>query len=128
VSLVSILQGRACLTTPSGFVNGIVAYGVSFIHVKLESWRILFMIEGGATVLIAIIAIIVLPDDIPSCKWFTAEEKDYRTYRIVEKQTNDPRLTQPSDVRALHEHGPGSQRDQLETGARCIVPLAASHA
>jgi hypothetical protein len=35
------------------------------------------MIEGGATVLIAIIAIIVLPDDIPSCKWFTAEEKDY---------------------------------------------------
>jgi hypothetical protein len=36
------------------------------------------MIEGGATVAIAIIAIIVLPDDIPSCKWFTAEEKDYR--------------------------------------------------
>jgi hypothetical protein len=45
--------------------------------VKLESWRILFMIEGGATVAVAIIAIIVLPDDIPSCKWFTAEEKDY---------------------------------------------------
>jgi hypothetical protein len=41
-------------------------------------------------VLIAIIAIIVLPDDIPSCKWFTAEEKDYRAYRIVEKQTSDP--------------------------------------
>jgi len=38
------------------------------------------MIEGGATVLIAIVAIIVLPDDIPSCKWFTAEEKDYREY------------------------------------------------
>ena len=35
------------------------------------------MIEGGAAVAIAIIAIIVLPDDIPSCKWFTAEEKDY---------------------------------------------------
>jgi hypothetical protein len=35
------------------------------------------MIEGGATVAIAIIAIIVLPDNIQSCKWFTAEEKDY---------------------------------------------------
>jgi sugar phosphate permease len=68
---------RAQLTTCSGFVNGMVAYGVSFIHVKLESWRILFMIEGGATVLIAIIAIIVLPDDIQSCRWFTAEEKDF---------------------------------------------------
>ncbi|KEQ72722.1 MFS general substrate transporter [Aureobasidium namibiae CBS 147.97] len=63
-----------------GFINGIVAYGVSFIHVKLESWRILFMIEGGFTVLLAITAIIVLPDDIKSCKWFTAEEKDYLMY------------------------------------------------
>jgi hypothetical protein len=38
------------------------------------------MIEGGATVAVAIIAIIVLPDDIPSCRWFTAEEKDYRKH------------------------------------------------
>jgi hypothetical protein len=45
------------------------------------------MIEGGATVLIAIIAIIVLPDDIPSCKWFTAEEKDYRKY--LEQQADE---------------------------------------
>ena len=86
------------------------------------------MIEGGATVLIAIIAIIVLPDDIPSCKWFTAEEKDYRKYRIVEKQTNDPRLTHPSDVRALHEHGSRGQGDQLEAGTRRFVPLASGHA
>jgi hypothetical protein len=71
------LEHAAQLTTYSGFVNGIIAYGVSFIHVKLESWRILFMIEGGATVLIAIVAILVLPDDIQSCRWFTAEEKDY---------------------------------------------------
>lgn len=64
----------------SGFVNGIVAYGVSFIHGSLESWRILFLIEGGATVVVSIIAIIVLPDDIASCRWFTAEEKDYRKH------------------------------------------------
>ncbi|KAM3423189.1 hypothetical protein BST61_g639 [Cercospora zeina] len=44
-----------------GFFNGIIAHGVSFIRAHLESWRILFLIEGGATVLIAIIAIIVLP-------------------------------------------------------------------
>lgn len=92
------------MTICSGFVNGIVAYGVSFIHVKLESWRILFMIEGGATVAIAIIAIIVLPDDIPSCKWFTAEEKDYRK-NIRRKSLWGTKLTHDSDVRALHEHG-----------------------
>ncbi|KAI7326629.1 MFS general substrate transporter [Hortaea werneckii] len=63
-----------------GFVNGIVAYAVSFIHVKLESWRILFLIEGGATVALAIIAILVLPDSISSCRWLSAEEKDYLMY------------------------------------------------
>lgn len=59
-------------------MNGIIAYAVSFITASLESWRILFLIEGGATVLIAIVAVIVLPDDIPSCRWLTAEEKDFR--------------------------------------------------
>ena len=49
------------------------------------------MIEGGATVAIAIIAIIVLPDDIPSCKWFTAEEKDYRKDIISEERIQDAR-------------------------------------
>jgi hypothetical protein len=85
------------------------------------------MIEGGATVAIAIIAIIVLPDDIPSCRWFTAEEKDYRK-DTKENAREDTQLTHSSDVRALHEHGPRSQGDQLEAGARCIVPLATSHA
>ena len=81
----------------SGFVNGIVAYGVSFIHAHLESWRILFLIEGGATVVVAIIAIIVLPDDIPSCKWFTAEEKDYCKHNERE-DSQDTQLTYNSDV------------------------------
>ena len=53
---------------------------MSFIHAHLESWRILFLIEGSATVTIAIIAILVLPDDIPTCRWLTAEEKDYCEY------------------------------------------------
>lgn len=81
----------------SGFVNGIVAYGVSFIHGHLESWRILFMIEGGATVAIAIIAIVVLPDDIPSCRWFTAEEKDYRK-DVGRTDSQHTQLTYASDV------------------------------
>ena len=55
------------------------------------------MIEGGATVAIAIIAIIVLPDDIPSCKWFTAEEKDY-CKNIQRINIQDIQLTHDSDV------------------------------
>jgi hypothetical protein len=55
------------------------------------------MIEGGATVAIAIIAIIVLPDDIPSCRWFTAEEKDY-CKSIGRTSPRDIQLTHDSDV------------------------------
>lgn len=110
-----------------GFVNGIVAYGVSFIHASLESWRILFLIEGGATVLVAVIAIVVLPDDIASCRWFTAEEKDYCKHNCKDG-LKDLQLTYSSDVRTLYEHGSRSQGDQLEASTRCIVPLATGYA
>jgi hypothetical protein len=85
------------------------------------------MIEGGATVAIAIIAILVLPDNISSCRWFTAEEKDY--CKDTEGQIlQGIQLTHASDVRALHEHGPGGQGNQLETGSWRVLPLATGHA
>lgn len=63
-----------------GFINGIVAYGVSFIHAHLESWRILFLLEGGLTLLVGIVAVLVLPEDIPTCRWLKEDEKDYCKY------------------------------------------------
>ncbi|KIR55946.1 high-affinity nicotinic acid transporter [Cryptococcus gattii Ru294] len=64
-----------------GFFNGIIAYGVSFINSRhLESWRILFLIEGGATFLIAVIAFIMLPEDIVRCRWLSQRQKDYLIY------------------------------------------------
>lgn len=65
----------------SGFFNGIIAYGVAFIKSPhLESWQILFLIEGGATFLIAIIAFIMLPEDIVRCRWLSQRQKDYREF------------------------------------------------
>lgn len=70
---------RVELTNGSGFLNGIIAYGVSFIHSsRLESWRILFLIEGGFTLLLAIIALIILPEHIDSARFLTKEEKEFR--------------------------------------------------
>lgn len=66
------------LTPGRGFINGIVAYGVAFIHSnKLASWRILFLIEGLATVLLGVVALIILPEDIARCRWLKDDEKDY---------------------------------------------------
>ena len=62
----------------SGFFNGLIAYGVSFVHSHLESWRILFLIEGLLTVTIAVVAFIVLPENIETARWFTDEERAAR--------------------------------------------------
>ena len=71
--------GLGSLLTIRGFLNGIIAYGVAHIKSnRLESWRILFLIEGSATLLIAITALILLPEDIASCKWLTIESREYR--------------------------------------------------
>jgi len=51
---------------------------VSFIKSHLEPWRVLFLIEGLATIAIATAAMIVLPEDIQSARWFTADEKAFR--------------------------------------------------
>ncbi|RSH80868.1 hypothetical protein EHS25_007037 [Saitozyma podzolica] len=65
-----------------GFINGIVAYGVAFIHSnKLASWRILFLIEGLATILLGVVALIILPEDIARCRWLKDDEKDYLQYQ-----------------------------------------------
>lgn len=71
-----------CMLTPGrGFINGIVAYGVAFIHSnKLASWRILFLIEGLATILLGVVALIILPEDIARCRWLKDDEKDYREF------------------------------------------------
>ena len=64
----------------SGFFNGIIAYGVSFIHSHLESWRVLFLIEGLMTILIASLALVILPENVERARWLTGPEKDYREF------------------------------------------------
>jgi hypothetical protein len=62
----------------SGFFNGIIAYGVSFMKSHLEPWRVLFLIEGLLTIFVATLAFFILPEDVGTSRWFTTEEKDYR--------------------------------------------------
>ncbi|WVR09349.1 hypothetical protein IAU60_006415 [Kwoniella sp. DSM 27419] len=64
-----------------GFFNGIIAYGVDHINSdKLESWRILFLIEGGATLVCGAFALYWLPEHIDTWKWLSAEEKEFLMY------------------------------------------------
>ena len=65
------------LTFCSGFFNGIIAYGVSFIDSHIDSWRILFLLEGLLTVMFGVLALVILPESVEKAPWLTGEEKDY---------------------------------------------------
>ena len=68
-----------------GFVNGIIAYGVAFItNGPLTSWRILYLIEGLGTIVLAAVAFFVLPGNLDS-KWFTQEEQDF----LIERRSHE---------------------------------------
>lgn len=64
----------------SGFFNGILAYGVSFIKSHLESWRVLFLIEGLCTIVMAAAALLILPERVETAIWLNDEEKEQREY------------------------------------------------
>ena len=49
-------------------MNGLGGYG---------GWRWIFILEGIATVLAALVAAIFLPADLPSAKFFTEEERAF---------------------------------------------------
>jgi MFS family permease len=64
----------------SGIINGLIAYGVSFIHGSMASWRYLFLIEGAPAVLAGVYAFFMLPSDFQSTHWLTDEEKACGTF------------------------------------------------
>ncbi|SCU93811.1 LADA_0G05028g1_1 [Lachancea dasiensis] len=63
--------------------SGLLAFGVFQIkHSKLKGWQILFLIEGAATVLFAIVAFMYLPRSPASSKFLSQREKDCARWRI----------------------------------------------
>ncbi|CAG9990621.1 unnamed protein product [Clonostachys byssicola] len=68
----------------SGAVSGLLAYLINKMNgvAGLEGWRWVFILEGMLTVLIALCAFFVLPDDPASCKFLTEEEKAIVAHRL----------------------------------------------
>lgn len=48
----------------------------------LEGWRWIFILEGIATVLAALVAAVFLPADLSSAKFFTEEERAFSCERF----------------------------------------------
>jgi MFS family permease len=70
----------------SGAFGGLFAAGIAaaFEHNRLESWRWLFIIEGIATVVFAVVTGFTIPDWPTTTKWLSADEKALAVVRLIE--------------------------------------------
>ena len=68
----------------AGAFSGLLAYGISFMDGvgNLAGWRWIFILEGMATVLVAILAFFVVVDYPETAKFLTVEERAFIAYRL----------------------------------------------
>lgn len=70
-------------------MSGLISYGVFQIGGALHGWQYLFLVEGGLTVLIAILAAFILPKNPWTCRWLTPAEKELCVLRGERDSTSD---------------------------------------
>lgn len=79
-SRIALFYAGAVIASAFG---GLLAFGI--FHIKnaaLPSWAYLFILEGCLTCLVAIVSYFILPRDISSAWFLTAEEKDVAEWRV----------------------------------------------
>jgi hypothetical protein len=67
---------------------GALAYGITSGHSKFANWRLLFLVEGIPTLVMAVVAYFFLPDSPGRAKFLTEEEKVIARARGV-RQTGE---------------------------------------
>ncbi|KAI1346700.1 retrograde regulation protein 2 [Xylaria sp. FL0043] len=69
--------------------GGALGYAITQIKSHLEPWRILFLIEGLPTFVMAFVAWFCFPDDIASAKFLTEREQQVVKHMVSRDQTAD---------------------------------------
>ncbi|WVR08368.1 hypothetical protein IAU60_005423 [Kwoniella sp. DSM 27419] len=73
----------SCLALAGAF-SGLLSYGVFQIESgSLHGWQYLFLIEGGATFLVAVAAAFALPKSAQDAKFLSTEEKRLAQWRLL---------------------------------------------
>ncbi|KZT28008.1 MFS general substrate transporter, partial [Neolentinus lepideus HHB14362 ss-1] len=63
-------------TAISGAFSGLLSYGIFQVKSSMSGWRILFLLEGGLTILVASIAMFILPSYPQYVKFLTPKQKE----------------------------------------------------
>jgi MFS family permease len=66
----------------SAAIAGSIAYGLVNAHTDIASWRLLFLIEGIPTLIMAPVAYFALPNSIQTASFLTAREKAIAEARL----------------------------------------------
>jgi MFS family permease len=73
----------------AGAFAGLIAYGLLNVQSSaLHGWQIVFLVEGGVTVLVAVVALAALPTDI-STAWFLSKTEKAHAIRRMERDLAD---------------------------------------
>ncbi|KAK7967875.1 uncharacterized protein PG986_002152 [Apiospora aurea] len=70
--------------------SGALAYGITSGHPDLPNWRLLFLVEGLPTILMAPVAYFFLPDTPQHARFLTPPEKAAATARGVRQVGDEP--------------------------------------
>lgn len=62
---------------------GALAYGITSAHVAIPNWKLLFIVEGVPTVIMAFVAYFFLPDSPEKARFLTEEEKEVGRARAI---------------------------------------------
>lgn len=73
--------------------GGVLAYGLSHIKNSVAPWKLLFIIEGIPTVLLAFVTWFWLPDNIKKARFLTPREKQIASIFVARNQQADPEGT-----------------------------------
>ena len=64
---------------------GALAYGITSGHPSIANWRLLFIVEGLPSVLLALIAFRYIPDSADTARFLTEEEKGVARARAIQQ-------------------------------------------
>ncbi|KAH8692159.1 major facilitator superfamily domain-containing protein [Talaromyces proteolyticus] len=69
---------------------GALAYGITNGHSHLETWRLLFLVEGLATVIMSPLAFLLIPDSPDKARFLNAEEREIVKSRSMRQVGTEP--------------------------------------
>ncbi|KAH7108375.1 putative high-affinity nicotinic acid transporter [Auriculariales sp. MPI-PUGE-AT-0066] len=72
----------------AGAFGGLIAFGVFSAHTSLKGWQILFLVEGGFTLIVATLMLLILPKSVDNCWFLKPEEREVARNRLLRDATS----------------------------------------